>query len=104
VEKLQGAQLEWAVGSSAGQIINSINNKGYEVLFAGNPEIALELFKANTMLFPDNFNVWDSLAECYYNLKKYDLSLEYYEKSIELNPENDNGKQMIERVKAAMSD
>jgi hypothetical protein len=33
-----------------------------------------------------------------YNMKK-DLSLQYYQKSLELNPDNRNGKQMIERIK-----
>jgi tetratricopeptide (TPR) repeat protein len=47
--------------------------------------------------------VWDSLAECCYNMKEYRLSLEYYEKSIELNPDNQNGKQMIERIREAMA-
>jgi hypothetical protein len=32
-------------------------------------------------------------------MKKFDLSLQCYEKSIELNPDNENGKQMIERIK-----
>jgi hypothetical protein len=32
-------------------------------------------------------------------MKKFDLSLQCYIKSIELNPDNENGKQMIERIK-----
>jgi len=32
-------------------------------------------------------------------MEKFKLSLQYYKKSIELNPDNKNGKQMIERIK-----
>jgi hypothetical protein len=32
-------------------------------------------------------------------MKKYKLSLQHYKKSIELDPKNENGKQMIERIK-----
>jgi hypothetical protein len=31
-------------------------------------------------------------------MKKLDLSLQYYKKSLELNPDNENGKKMIERI------
>ena len=51
------------------------------------------------MLFPGSFNVWDSLGECSYSMKQLDSSLEYYQRSIELNPDNEGGKQMIERIK-----
>jgi tetratricopeptide (TPR) repeat protein len=56
-------------------------------------------YALNTMLFPNSFNVWNSLGEFSYNMKKFNLSLQYYKKSIELNPDNENGKQMIERIK-----
>lgn len=52
-----------------------------------------------TKIFPNSWNVWDRMAECYYKMKKFDLSIKYYEKSLELNPDNENGKKMIERIK-----
>jgi ubiquinone/menaquinone biosynthesis C-methylase UbiE len=64
----------------------------------GEMENAYQVFVLNTLLFPDSFNVWDSLGECCYGLKKFDLSLEYYKKSLELNPDNENAKRMIERI------
>jgi tetratricopeptide (TPR) repeat protein len=78
----------------------SINSEGYALMQKGDMESAFQVFTLNTMLFPDSFNVWDSLGEWCFNMKKFDLSLQYYKKSIELNPDNENGKQMIERIKA----
>jgi tetratricopeptide (TPR) repeat protein len=77
----------------------SINRKGYTLMQNGDLESAFQVFTLNTMLFPNSFNVWDSLGEYSYNMKKFNLSLQYYKKSIELNPDNENGKQMIERIK-----
>jgi tetratricopeptide (TPR) repeat protein len=68
----------------------------------GDLESAFQVFTLNTMLFPNSFNVWDSLGECHYNMNKFILSLQCYEKSIELNPDNENGKQMIERIKGQL--
>jgi hypothetical protein len=31
-------------------------------------------------------------------MKEFDLSLQYFKKSVELNPDNKSGKQMIERI------
>jgi tetratricopeptide (TPR) repeat protein len=77
----------------------SLNREGYALMQNDDFESAFQVFTLNTMLFPNSFNVWDSLGECSYNMKKFNLSLRYYEKSIELNPDNENGKQMIERIK-----
>lgn len=97
--RLQDADMLWWFGLTANQFQNRINSKGYELMSAGKLETALEVFKLNTLIFRNSWNVWDSLAECYYKMKKFDLSIKYYEKSLKLNPNNENGKKMIERIK-----
>jgi len=92
-------QCEWWTALEPAILEGSINSKGYALLQSGVLERALQVFTLNTMLFPDSFNVWDSLGECSYNMKRFSLSLQCYEKSVELNPDNENGKQMIERIK-----
>ncbi|MCJ7579476.1 MAG: hypothetical protein MUP98_02960 [Candidatus Aminicenantes bacterium] len=77
----------------------SINRKGYSLMQNVDLERAFQVFTLNTKLFPNSSNGWDSLGECNYNMKKFNLSLQCYIKSIELNPDNENGKQMIERIK-----
>ena len=97
--KLRDADMLWWYGLSSDQFMNRTNSKGYELVQAGKLEPASEVFKLNTLLFSRDWNVWDSLAGCYYKMKKFDLSLKYYEKSIELNSDNENGKKMMERIK-----
>ncbi len=79
--------------------MSRVNTKGYELMSTDQLKQALEVFKLNTLIFSNNWNVWDSLAECYFKMRKLELSLKYYEKSLKLNPDNDNGKKMIERIK-----
>jgi pentatricopeptide repeat protein len=59
---------------------------------------ALLVFRLNTRLSPCDFNAWDSLAECYFNMGQLDEAERYYGKSLELKPENENGKQMLEKI------
>jgi tetratricopeptide (TPR) repeat protein len=76
----------------------AVNSLGYSRL--GNNDIAgaLKIFTLNTEFFPEAFNTWDSLAEAYMVRGDDDLAIEYYRKSLELNPKNDNAVAMIERI------
>jgi len=46
------------------------------------------LFQLNTEMFAGSANAWDSLAEWHMNQGHDELAIEYYEKAIEINPEN----------------
>ncbi len=89
--------LHW-IGSSAGRVNAGVNSRGYELLNAGELEPALRVFQFNTLAFPDDANTWDSLAECYLAMDELELSKEYYEKSLKLNPENTNAVRMLEII------
>jgi CubicO group peptidase (beta-lactamase class C family) len=73
-----------------------LNALGYESLHTGNTDDAIRLFEKNVSEFPESSNVYDSLAEAYAAAGKKELAIENYEKSIKLNPKNQNG---IERLK-----
>lgn len=74
------------------------NTLGYRFLNSGRINEAIEVFTMCTESFPQSANAWDSLGEAY--LKKGDkvLSKKSYEKSLELNPKNDNAKKMLEEL------
>ena len=91
-------EYEWWTALDPGILEDSNNDKGYVLIQNGDLEKAYQVFILNTMLFPSSFNAWDSLGECCYNMKKLDLSLQYYKKSLELNPDNENAKQMMVRI------
>jgi len=75
-----------------------INRRGYELLEQDKIDHAIELFKINTVLYPQAFNTYDSLGEAYYKAGKMDLAIINYQKSLELNPENKNARDMLKKM------
>lgn len=79
---------------------SELNTLGYELLKSGMPNEAITIFKLNTEAYPQSSNVYDSLAEAYSAAGDKDMAIEYYEKALELNPDNANAKQMLEKLNA----
>ena len=84
--------------SSLQAIETSLNITGYRLLTAKKVDDAIEVFLLNVKLFPNAWNTYDSLGEAYAAAGKKDLAIKNYERSIELNPQNDNGKKMLEQL------
>lgn len=76
-----------------------LNQWGYKLIQDGELEKALEVLKLNTILYPESWNVYDSYGEVLIKLNRKLEAIEMYEKSIELNPENEKGKSIIEKIK-----
>lgn len=82
---------------------NYVNNIGYN-LFLGaleDPDKAISVFQINVSNYPGSYNVYDSLAEAYWANGDHESAIEYYGKSLELNPDNDNAREMIDEISAA---
>lgn len=60
---------------------------------------AIEVFKFNVEIHPDYANGYDSLGEGYMEGGFNELAINNYEKSLELNPHNYNGKRMLHRLR-----
>lgn len=77
---------------------NELNRLGYEMMNARQMDAARTLFELNTEFYPEGFNTWDSLAEWHMNMSNKPQAIEYYKKSLALNPNNDNAKQMLRKL------
>jgi tetratricopeptide (TPR) repeat protein len=66
---------------------NQINTLGYQYFFAGKLDYAMEIFKKNVEMFPDSWNVYDSLGECLAAANKNDKAKEYYSIALEKAPD-----------------
>jgi tetratricopeptide (TPR) repeat protein len=79
---------------------------GEEYLIAGGNALiqykklneAIELFNFIVGEYPQSANAYYSLGEAYMKAGNKDLATESYEKSLELNPDNQNAKQMLEQL------
>lgn len=77
---------------------NEINLAGYALMRSGKLNEAIEIFKLNVELFPDSWNVYDSLGEGYMNNGDTKLAIENYRKSVEMNPNNTNGIEILKKL------
>ena len=71
------------------------NQIGYNMLQSGNDEEtskALEFFILNTENYPQSYNSFDSLGEAYEALGATQKSIESYNKSLKLNPNNEHAR------------
>jgi glyoxylase-like metal-dependent hydrolase (beta-lactamase superfamily II) len=80
------------------------NALGYHLLTAGNTKAAIAVFTINTELFPASWNVWDSLGEAYVNAADKENAVKNYQKSLDLNPQNQNAVWAIRRIDAQIFD
>jgi tetratricopeptide (TPR) repeat protein len=77
---------------------SEINTLGYLYLHGDEVKKAVSVFTLNAHLFPEAWNVYDSLGEAYLAAGKTDKARALYEKSLALNPDNENGKKMLAKI------
>jgi len=77
------------------------NALGYKLLRnERNGAEAVAVFELNAEAFPQSWNVWDSLAEGYmWGLGNRGKAKEYYEKSLQLNPESQSAKDNLSQIR-----
>ena len=57
------------------------------------------MFERNTIDYPESSNVWDSLGEALREAGRLEESIENYEKSIALDPSNENAKRFVREMR-----
>lgn len=71
---------------------------GYSFLWADETDNAIEVFKLIVEQFPESSNPYDSLGEGYMVKGDKAKAIANYKKSLELNPDNFNAEDQIERM------
>lgn len=77
---------------------NRLNNLGYVLMRQKKLPEAIALFKLNVEFYPNAWNTYDSLAEAYMTNGEKELAIANYKKSLELNPQNSNGREMLKKL------
>lgn len=75
-----------------------INGLGYGFLRAKKLPESIAYFKLNVEFYPKSFNVYDSLGEAYMANGEKELAIQNYKKSLELNPKNTRGAEMLKKL------
>jgi CubicO group peptidase (beta-lactamase class C family) len=77
---------------------DQLNTLGYALLGEKRVDDAISMFRLNVEAFPSAFNPYDSLGEALLVRGDTAAAIANYRKSVELNPSNDNGKQVLRRL------
>lgn len=82
-------------------IEREMNVAGYRQLQRGRVKEAIELFRINVENFPKSSNVYDSLGEAYLAHGETELAITNYQKSVDLDPRNVNGAEILKKLRTA---
>jgi CubicO group peptidase (beta-lactamase class C family) len=85
--------------SAKGLDENTLLQVAYQILFAGKTDDAIQVFKLQVQDYPKYWNSYDSIGEAYMKAGQKDLAIQNYEKSIELKPDNQNGIDMLKKLR-----
>lgn len=75
-----------------------LNTLGYQLLNRNMIQAAIAILKLNVDAYPESGNVYDSLAEAYLAAGNRERAIEYYRKSLEKDPGNNNARSVLRRL------
>lgn len=82
------------------EVESQVNGFGYQLIRMNKLDDAVWMFQLNVELYPDSYNVYDSLGEAYMLKGEKELAIKNYRKSLELNPKNSNAEAMIRKIES----
>jgi len=82
---------EWEFNQLGGNLLNLSK-------FEGHDQLALEVFKLNTIMFPNSANTYDSYACGLRAMGKRKEAIQMYQKSIAMDPGNEDGKAALKEL------
>jgi tetratricopeptide (TPR) repeat protein len=77
-----------------------LNSLGYRLLSDKKYKEAVEIFKLNTVAFPESSNAFDSLGEAYYHAGDIPTAIKCYEKALEIDPTNLSSINMLKKLRS----
>ncbi|WP_138990529.1 serine hydrolase [Larkinella sp. C7] len=77
---------------------DEMNELGYDLMREGKMKEALAVFNLNVEAYPQSSNVYDSRGEAYLKNGDKELAIKDYKKSVELNPRNTNGVEVLKTL------
>jgi tetratricopeptide (TPR) repeat protein len=77
---------------------SAVNSLGYRLLRQKRSVDAIRIFKLNVDLHSQSANTYDSLAEAYMDSGDKTLAIQFYEKSLALDPQNSNAVSQLKKL------
>jgi CubicO group peptidase (beta-lactamase class C family) len=107
IAKIQGTaaalqrytEMKTSSGKDAGIDESTLNMLGYTLLEDGQMQDAIAVFQLNVQEYPQSSVVYDSLGEVYLKTGQKNLAIANYEKSLQLDPKNQNAAEILKTLK-----
>lgn len=77
-----------------------LNGWVYALLEQGRAGDAIRVFTDNVGYYPDNAYAYDALGEAQLAAGQRDAAVQSYSRSLELDPENTNAREVLARIEA----
>ena len=77
---------------------DAVNGVGFKYIVATKYKMGLVVLEFNASQYPQSTDVYESLAEAYRISGNKQMAITNIKKSLELNPDNDNAKEMLKRL------
>jgi CubicO group peptidase (beta-lactamase class C family) len=91
-------QIKQANPESAAVSEARLNTLGYTFLRQKKLPEAIAYFKLNAELYPNSWNVYDSLGDAYMANGDNELAVANFKKSLEMNPKNTHAAEMLKKL------
>lgn len=103
IESTQAALQRYDELKSQPSVVNeqTLNVLGYRLLYGGKEADGVTVFAKNVQEYPQSGNVYDSLGEAYAKVGQKDLAIQNYEKSLQLDPKNQNAVERLKKLKGS---
>jgi tetratricopeptide (TPR) repeat protein len=79
---------------------NTLNNFGYSLHGGRKYADAIRVIQLNVAEYPQDANTYDSLAEAYMDVGERELAIQNYEKSLQLDPKNENAVARLKKLRS----
>jgi tetratricopeptide (TPR) repeat protein len=78
---------------------SQLNDLGYRLMTRGKLKEAVRVLRLNVEAYPQSSNAYDSLGEAYMKDGDREMAIENYEKSLKLDPANQNAVEMLKKLR-----
>ena len=79
---------------------DELNALGYQLIQANRFRQAIRIFQLNVEAYPGSANTYDSLGEAYMDDGDKSQAIANYQRSLQLNPGNNNAVKMLQKLNA----
>ncbi|MFH6959884.1 serine hydrolase [Flavobacterium aquidurense] len=80
-----------------------LNVIGYALMEHGRLNDGIKVLELNATENPKSGNAFDSLADGYFRNNQFEVSKDNYKKSLELDPDNSNAKEMLDKIEKILT-